>query len=108
MRRRTGLAPKKTGRRAPFSLRPTRAPAVANLVARAAAAVPPLDTEGTGTPPNPQLPTQGIGLAKMGGIHDPGRVSGRRLAVASTLFLLIVGRATVWAATECEVPAVFD
>jgi hypothetical protein len=59
-----------------------------------------------GTTPTRQLPRQGRAPGKKGGQPVPRRVIALRAAAASALFLLICGRASVWAA-ECDVPATF-
>src|SRR5690606_27917010 len=64
--RRRRRARKKTGRRAPFSLRPTRAQPVTRMVARARAVEPPLATDSKGRVPSSQFPRQGRACAKRG------------------------------------------
>jgi len=56
--------------------------------------------------PTRQLPRQGRAPGKKGGLPIPRRVIVFRAVAATALFLLVWGRASVWAA-ECDVPAAF-
>src|SRR5688572_8603771 len=103
--RRDRRAPKKTGRRAPFSLRPTRAHPVARVVARTRAVKPPLATDSRARGSSVQFPRQGRALGKKG-----VKLLGRWVTIAgcaSALAFVLAGTVEAVAATVCQLPSVF-